>query len=204
MRNSYNRFLKGLFAAIFFLGITSVANAQKEQPDSVSAVSRVNMDHLKKYPTLQLSNALQGQAAGLIAIPNVGGIGYDNSTFYVRGLHNNGTSEAIVIIDGIKRPIDDILPEEIESIQILKDATAKIMYGEQATNGVILVRTKRGKANERVIRVGLEYGIQPVTRMPEFLDSYNYATLFNEACVNDGIQPFYSATDLEGYKNSKG
>ena len=68
MRNSYNRFLKGLFAAIFFLGITSVANAQKEQPDSVSAVSRVNMDHLKKYPTLQLSNALQGQAAGLIAI----------------------------------------------------------------------------------------------------------------------------------------
>ena len=204
MRNSYNRFLKGLFAAIFFLGITSVANAQKEQPDSVSAVSRVNMDHLKKYPTLQLSNALQGQAAGLIAIPNVGGIGYDNSTFYVRGLHNNGTSEAIVIIDGIKRPIDDILSEEIESIQILKDATAKIMYGEQATNGVILVRTKRGKANERVIRVGLEYGIQPVTRMPEFLDSYNYATLFNEACVNDGIQPFYSATDLEGYKNSKG
>lgn len=93
----------------------------------------------------------------------------------MRGLHNNGTSEAIVIIDGIKRPIDDILPEEIESIQILKDATAKIMYGEQATNGVILVRTKRGKANERVIRVGLEYGIQPVTRMPEFLDSYNYA-----------------------------
>ena len=71
MRNSYNRFLKGLFADIFFLGITSVANAQKEQPDSVSAVSRVNMDHLKKYPTLQLSNALQGQAAGLIAIPNV-------------------------------------------------------------------------------------------------------------------------------------
>ena len=54
MRNSYNRFLKGLFAAIFFLGITSVANAQKEQPDSVSAVSRVNMDHLKKYPNCRM------------------------------------------------------------------------------------------------------------------------------------------------------
>lgn len=71
-------------------------------------------------PDLQLSNTLQGQAAGLIVIPNTGGIGYANSTFYVRGQHSNGTNKAIVIIDGIERPIDDILPEEIESIEVFE------------------------------------------------------------------------------------
>ncbi len=85
--------------------------------------------------------------------------------FYVRGLHNNGTSEAIVIIDGIKRPIDDILPEEIESIQILKRMPLlKLCMESSATNGVILVRTKRGKANERVIRCRI--GIRHTTGYP--------------------------------------
>ncbi len=117
--------------------------------------------------------------------------------FMFRGQHSNGTNKAIVIIDGIERPIDDILPEEIESIEVLKDASAKILYGAQATNGVILVRTKRGQAGKRVIRFGAEYGVQPVTRLPEYLDSYNYATLFNEACVNDGLLPLYSDADLQ-------
>ena len=77
------------------------------------------------------------------------------STLYVRGQHNNGTNTALVIIDGIERPIDDILPEEIESIEVLKDATAKILYGAAATNGVVLVRTKRGEAHKRIVRVSI-------------------------------------------------
>lgn len=66
------------------------------------------------------------------------------------------------------------------------------------------MRTKRGQAGKRVIRFGAEYGVQPVTRLPEYLDSYNYATLFNEACVNDGLLPLYSDADLQGYRNSTG
>ena len=169
MKNKYHIFFTGMLSIAFFMGATVDTKAQ----DSIAVVSRVNIEHLKAMPDLQLSNTLQGQAAGLIVIPNTGGIGYANSTFYVRGQHSNGTNKAIVIIDGIERPIDDILPEEIESIEVLKDASAKILYGAQATNGVILVRTKRGQAGKRVIRFGAEYGVQPVTRLPEYLDSYN-------------------------------
>ena len=172
--------------------------------DFVGAVSSLDMDNVLKYPDLQLSNALQGQAAGLIAISGDGGIGYNTSTLYVRGQHNNGTNNAIVIIDGIERSIDDILPEEIESISVLKDATAKILYGAAATNGVVLIKTKRGEVNKRNFKVGLEYGVQPSTRVPEFLGAYDYATLFNEARVNDGMTPFYSQSQLEGYRNSTG
>lgn len=200
MTNKYRIFFTGMFASILLMGTTVDITAQ----DSIAAISRVDVEHIKAMPALQLSNLLQGRAAGLIAIPNTGGIGYDNSTLYIRGEHSNGINEAIVIIDGIERPIDDILPEEIESIEVLKDAPAKILYGAQATNGVLLVRTKRGKAGKRIMRVGVEYGIQPVTRLPKYLDSYNYATLFNEACINDGIYPLYSDADLQGYRNSKG
>lgn len=178
--------------------------AKTYQSDLTAAIGHVNIEHLKTMPELQLSNTLQGQAAGLIAIAGTGGIGYDNSTLYIRGHHNNGTNNAIVIVDGIERPIDDILPEEIESIEILKDAPAKILYGAQATNGVVLVRTKRGEAHKRIIRLGLEYGVQPTTRLPKYLDSYNYATLFNEARENDGMSPFYTDKDLEGYRHSSG
>lgn len=174
------------------------------QRDLVGTVSKLSMENVLKYPDLQLSNALQGQAAGLIAISSDGGLGYNTSTLYVRGQHNNGTNTALVIIDGIERPIDDILPEEIESIEVLKDATAKILYGAAATNGVVLVRTKRGEAHKRIVRVGVEYGIQPSTRVPKYLDSYNYSKLFNEARINDGMNPYYTDTQLEGYRNSSG
>ncbi len=90
------------------------------QRDLVGTVSKLSMENVLKYPDLQLSNALQGQAAGLIAISGDGGLGYNTSTLYVRGQHNNGTNTALVIIDGIERPIDDILPEEIESIEVFK------------------------------------------------------------------------------------
>lgn len=199
MKNKYRKYTIGILATVF-LGCTISVAAQ----DSIAVVSRINVEHLKTMPDMQLSNSLQGMAAGLIVIPGTGSLGNARSTFYVRGQHNNGTNNAIVIVDGIQRSIDNILPEEIESIEVLKDATAKILYGAQATNGVVLVRTKRGIANQRSIRVGFEYGVQKVTRLPEFLDSYNYATLFNEACLNDGLIPYYSDGDLQGYKNSTG
>lgn len=81
------------------------------QRDLVGTVSKLSMENVLKYPDLQLSNALQGQAAGLIAI-SVMAAGYNTSTLYVRGQHNNGTNTALVIIDGIERPIDDILPKK--------------------------------------------------------------------------------------------
>ena len=69
---------------------------------------------------------------------------------------------------------------------------------------MVLVRTKRGEAHKRIVRVGVEYGVQPSTRVPKYLDSYNYSKLFNEARINDGMNPYYTNKQLEGYRNSSG
>lgn len=72
------------------------------------------------------------------------GLGNNTATLYVRGLHGYTNNNAIVIVDGIERSMDDIIPEEVETIDVLKDATAKILYGARAANGVLVVTTRRG------------------------------------------------------------
>ena len=171
--------------------------------DLTAAISVVNVDKLRSYPDLNLSNALQGKAAGLESSPTAGALGVNSSNFTIRGQHG-GTNGAIVVIDGIERSMDDLSAEEIGSIEILKDAPAKILYGPRAANGVILISTKRGEANKRIIKTSLEYGVTPSTRVPEYLDSYSYATLYNEARQNDGLMDYYLPNQIEGYKNSRG
>lgn len=171
--------------------------------ENTQAISTIDPDAILKYPDLNLTSAFQGQAAGLIVRSQSGGLGNAGATFYVRGLHAQGTA-AIVIVDGMERTIDDVTAEEIGSIQILKDAPAKTLYGPRAANGVVLITTKRGEANKKSIRITAEYGISPRTVNPEFLGAYDYATLFNEARANDGLTPFYTQSQLQGYKNSTG
>lgn len=168
------------------------------------AVSTINGESLKTYPDIVLSNALQGRAPGLIVRSTLSGLGNNDAELFIRGNHGNSGNKAIVIIDGIERPIDDLLAEEIESIEILKDASAKILYGPAAANGVLVVKTKRGVANTRVLRASGELGVMMMTRTPEFLNSYQYATLYNEARNNDGLPNLYLPHQLTGYQNSTG
>lgn len=174
------------------------------QIDLVGAVSSVTGEELSTYPDYNLSNALQGRIAGLVAAPTVNGLGNNSSTLYVRGLHAKDGNNPIVIIDGMERNINDVIPEEVEKIEVLKDATAKILYGPRAANGVIVVKTRRGEANKRVIRANVESGVMLTTRTPEYLDSYSYAKLYNEARRNDGMPDFYTQEQLNGYQNSTG
>lgn len=170
----------------------------------VGSVSTIDGAKLEKYSDPLLSNTLQGQASGLTAVMTSGGMANNPANIYVRGLSRPGSNQPIYIVDGIERLFDDLNPEEIASIEILKDATAKILYGARAANGVVLVRTRRGVANKRTLTAKVEYGIGQTTRMPEFLDSYNYASLYNVARENDGLAPLYTSDDLDGYANSTG
>ncbi len=174
------------------------------QRNMVGAVSTIQGNKLLAYPDLVLSNSLQGKAAGLIVRNNVSGLGNNIPSFFVRGLHANSGNEAVVVVDGIERPFEDLLPEEIESIQVFKDATSKILYGPRAANGVLWVTTRRGDRNRSALKVSAEAGISTMTRLPEFLNSAQYAPLYNEARVNDGLIPFYSQTQLDGYTSSTG
>ena len=91
-------------------------------------------------------------------------------------------------------------PEEIESITVLKDATSKILYGPKAVNGVLLVKTKRGIKYKRDRQFNIEFGAQTPVRMPEYLNSADYATMYNQARINDGLSPYYTQTDIDGYR----
>lgn len=172
--------------------------------DLVGAVSSISGSEIMSYPEFSLSNTLQGKLSGVVVSANVNGLANNTSSIYVRGQHRNGSNEALVIVDGIERDWNDIIPEEVEKIEVMKDATAKILYGSRAANGVIVITTRRGEANKRVIKATVEAGVMLTTRMPEYLDSYNYAKLYNEARVNDGLSPFYSEQQIQGYLNSTG
>lgn len=179
-------------------------NIKSDKRSLTGAVSSVSGTELESYPDLVMANALQGRIMGLTVRSTVNGLGANSPSLYVRGLARGGSDGIITVVDGIERSIDYLIAEEIESIEVLKDATAKILYGPRAANGVLLVTTKNGRPNSKILRASVDYGTSMTTRMPEYLNSFEYATLYNEARTNDGLSPFYSEADLAGYKNSAG
>lgn len=168
----------------------------------IGARDVVSGNDLMSYPDFSLSNTLQGRLSGLLASATVSGLGNNGSTLFVRGLHGFDENQAIVIVDGVERSFEDIISEEVESIEVLKDATAKILYGPRAANGVVVIRTKRGKINKRKINVAVEGGVLQATRLPNYLNSYQYAILYNEARRNDGLPTLFSDEDLLKFQRS--
>ena len=168
-----------------------------------SSISLVKTSNLRSYPDMLLSNTLQGQVSGLLAQSSLGGLGKNASTLTIRGKGTNGDTTPLIIVDGMERSMDFIQEEEIESMYVLKDASAKVLYGARAANGVIVINTKRGTSYKRNMNVSADYGVGLPTRMPEFLNSYDYVKLYDEARANDGLTPIYTR-DYDGYLNSSG
>lgn len=117
-----------------------------------------------------------------------GAYGWQN----LRGLGN-----ALIVIDGIPRSISEISLSEVEQITVLKDANSAMLYGVQANNGVILITTKRGQANRNRINVLAESGISKPVSYPKYLGSADYMELYNEALVNDGLNPLYNQDQID-------
>ncbi|HQB27869.1 MAG TPA: SusC/RagA family TonB-linked outer membrane protein [Paludibacter sp.] len=172
--------------------------------EMVGANELIDGDQLVSYPDALLSNSLQGKLGGLIVRMTNNGLSNNEANLLVRGQNTKGNNAAIVIVDGIVRPFNDLLPEEIESVEVLKDAPAKILYGPDAANGVVVIKTKRGALGDKKMSVGVESGVMHATRLPKFLDSYDYALLYNEARENDGLPALYLPYQLTGYQNSTG
>ena len=174
------------------------------QRSLVGAVSSTTGEELTTYPEAVFQNTLQGRIMGLTVRNIASGLGNNTASLFIRGLSRGGGDGIITVVDGVERPINFLIAEEVEKVEVLKDATAKILYGPRAANGVLLVTTKRGRQNTRIIKASAQYGTSMPTRMPGYLNSAEYATLYNEARMNDGMSPFYSAEDLDGYRNSSG
>jgi TonB-linked SusC/RagA family outer membrane protein len=184
--------------------VLGFGQTQKKIAQTGSTAS-ITTKELKQSPTANITNALAGRLPGLITLQRGGEPGKDASLLFIRGRATINNATPLVTIDGVQKDYSAITlldVNEIESVTILKDASATALYGVKGANGVIIVTTKRGVTGAPQINVSTETGLQNPINVPEFLDSYNYAKLANEAYLNDnpGGVPLYSDQVLEHYR----
>lgn len=174
--------------------------AQKRQA-IVSSLSTITTDDLKVTST-NITSSIQGQLPGLIAVQRNAEPGRDDAEFWIRGVSSfKGGTSPLVLVDGVERSITDLDADEIESFSLLKDAAATAMYGAEGANGVILVTTKRGHIGKQQISLRVEQNLSVPYRIPDFVDSWDYMKLANEALVNDGMEPMYSGDLINLYES---
>lgn len=166
--------------------VVVVGYGVQKKASVVGAISTVGTEELKQSASSNLGNALAGRLSGLTTIQTTGLPGNDDPDFYIRGRATWVNSDPLFIVDGIERStISDIDANEIETISILKDASATAVYGVKGANGVILVTTRRGLNQRPEVSLSMKYGFQMPTRIPQFLRSYETALLKDEAILND-------------------
>ena len=177
--------------------VTVVGAGVQRKASVVGAITTVDVKTMK-MPTANLSNALAGNVAGIIAMQQSGEPGENGSTFWIRGKSTFGANDgALVLVDGIERDFNEINAEDIESFSVLKDASATAIYGQRGANGVLLITTKKGQEGKVKINFKAEYGNQRPTRMPEYVDAVNYSQLANEARLTRNMEPLYSNEELD-------
>jgi TonB-linked SusC/RagA family outer membrane protein len=166
------------------------------------SISTVSGEELQKTFAPNLGNALFGRLPGLTVLQNGSEPGLDSPGLMIRGTGTFGSGKnVLVIVDGVESPYAQLVAEEIDNITVLKDASATAMYGSKGANGVLLVTTKRGVKGPLKVSFGIRQGISSPTDLPAFLGSYDYAKLYNEALMNDGLPEHYTAEDLAAYKD---
>lgn len=181
--------------------IVDVAYGKQASRGITSSVSTINSDELLKNTVTNVGNALSGRLPGLTVMQQSGQPGVDLATLLIRGRNTYNVNSPLLLVDGFETDFQQMALFEIESISILKDAAALAMYGQKGANGVILVTTKRGEDGKTQISFNMYGGMQQPQKMPSMLNSYDYATLYNEALKNDGQPALYSQTDLAHYQS---
>jgi TonB-linked SusC/RagA family outer membrane protein len=170
------------------------------------SVSAVTAREIRTIPTSSVQNALAGKLPGFFTQQRSGQPGRDASDFFIRGVSslNSAGNQPLIVVDDVQYSYDQLQQiniNEIESISILKDASTTAIYGIKGANGVLVVKTRRGMEGKPQINLRLEAGMQMPVRTPEFLNSYETASLVNEAYRNDGLAEPFSASDLQLYQD---
>ncbi len=173
---------------------------------NTGAASSIKGEVIRRVPTANVQNTLQGKLPGFFSTQRSGQPGQDASDFFIRGVSslNPFGNQPLIIVDGIEytyNQLSQINVNEIESITILKDAATTALYGIKGANGVLVVTTRRGTIGAPRVNVRAESGLQMPVHVPKFLNAYNAAMLRNEALSNDGLSPQFSQEDLELFKN---
>lgn len=187
--------------------VVVVGYGEQKKATLTGSVSQVEGRELQNSPQPNVSNSLSGRFSGIIANNRGGEPGYDGSSISIRGLATTGNNDVLVVIDGVPGQIgglERLNPNDIESVSVLKDASAAI-YGSRAANGVILVTTKRGKEGKPTVSYSFNQGFSSPTRLPEMADAPTYAQIRNEISYYNnpqgGLNQVYSEDEINQFGN---
>lgn len=185
--------------------VVVVGYGTQKKINLTGSVSSVTSGDLENRPITQASQALAGLAAGVTVSQDSGRPGNDGSSITIRGLgtFSGAGNSPLVLIDGLASSINEVDPNNIKSISILKDAASASIYGTRAANGVILIETKRGKDGKLSVSYNNYFGWQKVTELPDFVESHEFAVLRNEANANAGQGPTYSDEAIAKFKSGE-
>lgn len=184
--------------------VVVVGYGTMRKSDLTGAIAAVKGDKLAARRTTQLSTALQGAIAGVTVTRDNSAPGATAGSIKVRGVTTIGDTSPLVIIDGIPGNINDVNPNDVESMSVLKDAASASIYGSRAAAGVILITTKRAKESSLSINYNFEYGLEIPTKQPEYVGVKRFLETTNELRYNDnpsgGWNQAYSTEDVENWE----
>ncbi|MGE8290201.1 MAG: TonB-dependent receptor [Sphingobacterium sp.] len=181
--------------------IVVVGYGTQKKNSMTAAVSTMKGNEITTVPTTNLSNNLGGRVPGLITKQVSGEPGSDGANIYIRGISTMGSSQPLLIVDGVPRDFQKLDPNTIESFTVLKDAAAVAPYGVAGANGVIIVTTKRGKSGKISTHYNGYLGFQNPTTLPDLVNGYEYALLKNRAAENEGTNKPYADEVLQKFKD---
>ncbi len=177
--------------------VVVVGYGTQKKASLVGAISQIDSENLQKMGSgiTNLAQALTGQLPGVATVQQSGEPGGDDPRILIRGQGTWNSAEPLILVDGIERRMNDIDISEVESISILKDASATAVYGVKGSEGVILITTKRGKVGEPVISVDASMSTKYVSRLPEKLNSYDQLSFYNKVIeyeINSGANDYWN------------
>jgi TonB-dependent starch-binding outer membrane protein SusC len=169
--------------------------------DLTGSVSQVKAEDINAFPTTSVLQALQGRASGVQVIQNSGGPG-DAVSIRIRGTNSiKGDNEPLYVVDGFPLSGNPTVLNnaDIESVEILKDASATAIYGSRGANGVVLITTKKGRAGRTNVNFESSYSVQTLRKKLEFMNAKEYAQFYNEQAVNDNLAPYFSQGQIDSF-----
>lgn len=183
--------------------VVVVAYGTQKKESVTAAISTVTSKELRQSSSPNIANALAGRLAGLTSLQNGGAQpGFDDATMYLRGAATVNGTDPLILIDGVPRDnIRTLNANEVETISVLKDASATAVYGVRGANGVILITTKRGQAGQTEMNVVFDQTWQAYTRQPTRVDAWEFMTMRNEADRNDGMNEEYTGRKIARHLN---
>ena len=164
-----------------------IAYGQQKKVTITGAVSAMGNDDIMKAPVANVANALQGNLPGVSAVQPSGMPGADEPVIRIRGVGSLNSAEPLVLVDGVERSFSQLDPNEIESISVLKDASATAVFGVRGANGVILVTTKRGTTGKASVTASANAAVQTISKFIDFADSYTYGKMYNYTQITDAL-----------------